>query len=192
LRPQLKRDPLGRNDMPAFADRLRAINLGQLATLWAAAVLFAALLAFYWARTESANASDRARFGEQLNEYRTQLAQSSAELRAYQDSAAELSALTSQLRHGRAASAKHLEANEGIVRHYLDVAKTVRIEVDLYRRLVQLQETSAAASLHRGQQTRISLGAASLTAALLVLAGTLACTWYWFGARGSKRTDVAA
>jgi len=178
--------------MPALTDRLRAINLGQLATLWAAAVLLAALFVFYWARTDSANASARARFDEQLNEYRTQLAQYSAELRAYQDSAAEFSALTSQLRRAHAASPEHPEANEGIVRHYLDVAKTVRIEVDLYGRLVPLQETSGASSLHTGQQTRIRLGTASLTAALLVLAGTLASTWYWFGARGSRRTGVAA
>ncbi len=167
---------------------LSTVNGGQLATLWAACLLFSALAVWLLASADARNHADRRAFEAQHAEYTADLNRYRAEVTAYRDSANELSALNRGLRGNVRPDV--ISANKQMVQSYLDLAKTSQVSVELYSRLLDIHSTEGALDLHHRQARRRAVGTAAAVTALIAVAGLLWLTWLWFGQRRGSQTGV--
>jgi hypothetical protein len=125
---------------------LTAVAPGQLATLWGATVLVAVGLLWFAGTAGSRNERDERSFEAQVDESRATVQNYTSLVRAYTDSATQLSRITHGLRQaGERGFA--VQANDEMIHTYQDLRRSAEQSRDLRQAILDLALTEGRGAL---------------------------------------------
>jgi hypothetical protein len=146
---------------------------------------------WYASTVDERNAADSEALNAQVAEYDAMVREEAERIRAYADSAAELSRITFALRRA-GERGPVLEANDRMIQSLQESRRLAEQSRESWRRVLDLTNGQGRMALSRRQRRREQLGHAAIASTVLLIGATLLVTWRWFGARASESRGVAA